>query len=77
MYARARESALIACSKELFEIADKPCTNQVRYGDRVRVFSRRGNDYTDRVPQIAEAIAALQVSSSRSPRSGPQRSLSP
>ena len=34
-----------------------------RYGDRVRVFSRRGNDYTDRVPAIAEALAALRVKS--------------
>jgi bifunctional non-homologous end joining protein LigD len=35
-----------------------------RDGDRVRVFSRRGNDYTDRVPRIAEAIL---------PSSGPSR----
>jgi len=34
-----------------------------RDGDRVRVFSRRGNDYTDRVPLIAEALAALRVKS--------------
>jgi bifunctional non-homologous end joining protein LigD len=34
-----------------------------REGDRVRVFSRRGNDYTDRVPAIAEALAALRVKS--------------
>jgi hypothetical protein len=34
-----------------------------RDGDRVRVFSRRGNDYTDRVPAIAEALAALRVKS--------------
>jgi bifunctional non-homologous end joining protein LigD len=32
-------------------------------GDRVRVFSRRGNDYSDRVPAIAEALAALRVKS--------------
>jgi ATP-dependent DNA ligase len=25
-----------------------------RNGDRVRVFSRRGNDYTDRVPRIVD-----------------------
>jgi bifunctional non-homologous end joining protein LigD len=30
-----------------------------REGDRVRVFS---NDYTDRVPLIAEALARLRVS---------------
>jgi bifunctional non-homologous end joining protein LigD len=30
-----------------------------RDGDRVRVFSRRGHDWTDRVPRIAEALAAL------------------
>ena len=30
-----------------------------RDGDRVRVFSRRGHDWTDRVPLIAEALAAL------------------
>jgi bifunctional non-homologous end joining protein LigD len=34
-----------------------------RDGDRVRVFNRRGNDYTDRVPAIAEALAALKVKS--------------
>src|SRR5260370_33509512 len=34
-----------------------------REGDRVRVFSRRGNDYSDRVPAIAEALAALRVKS--------------
>ena len=27
-----------------------------RDGDRVRVFSRRGNDYTDRVPRIVETL---------------------
>ena len=32
-------------------------------GDRVRVFSRRGNDYTERVPAIAEALRALPVTS--------------
>jgi len=31
--------------------------------DRVRVFSRHGHDWTDRVPLIAEAIAALRVKS--------------
>jgi bifunctional non-homologous end joining protein LigD len=34
-----------------------------RGGDRVRVFSRRGNDYTDRVPRIAKALATLRVKS--------------
>jgi bifunctional non-homologous end joining protein LigD len=34
-----------------------------RDGDRVRVFSRRGHDWTDRVPLIAEALAALRVKS--------------
>jgi bifunctional non-homologous end joining protein LigD len=34
-----------------------------RDGDRVRVFSGRGHDWTDRVPLIAEALAALQVKS--------------
>jgi bifunctional non-homologous end joining protein LigD len=33
-----------------------------RVGDRVRVLYRRGNDWTDRVPLIAEAIAALRSS---------------
>ena len=32
-----------------------------RDGDRVRVFSRRGYDWTDRVPLIAQALAALRV----------------
>jgi bifunctional non-homologous end joining protein LigD len=34
-----------------------------RDGDRVCVFSRRGNDWTDRVPLIAGALAALRVKS--------------
>jgi bifunctional non-homologous end joining protein LigD len=34
-----------------------------RDGDRVRVFSRRGHDWTDRVPRIAEALAKLRVNS--------------
>jgi bifunctional non-homologous end joining protein LigD len=34
-----------------------------RDGDRVRVFSRRGNDYTSRVPAIAEALTKLRVKS--------------
>ena len=29
--------------------------------DRVRVFSRRGNDWTDRVPRIVDAVLALSV----------------
>ena len=38
-----------------------------RDGDRVRVFSRRGNDYTDRVPRIATGagVAPGQVSDAR------------
>ena len=31
--------------------------------DRVRVFSRRGNDWTYRVPRIADALTALRVTS--------------
>jgi bifunctional non-homologous end joining protein LigD len=34
-----------------------------RERDRVRVFSRRGHDWTDRVPLIAEALVALRVKS--------------
>jgi bifunctional non-homologous end joining protein LigD len=34
-----------------------------RAGDRVRVFSRQGNDWTDWVPLIAEALQALRVKS--------------
>jgi bifunctional non-homologous end joining protein LigD len=34
-----------------------------RVGDRMRVFSRQGHDWSDRVPLIAEAIAALQAKS--------------
>jgi len=34
-----------------------------RDGDRVRIFSRNGRDWTDWVPLIAEALAALRVSS--------------
>jgi bifunctional non-homologous end joining protein LigD len=34
-----------------------------RDGDSVRVFSRRGNDHTDRAPGIAEALMALKVRS--------------
>jgi bifunctional non-homologous end joining protein LigD len=34
-----------------------------RDGDRVRVFSRNGHDFTDWVPRIAQALAALRVHS--------------
>jgi bifunctional non-homologous end joining protein LigD len=34
-----------------------------RDGDRVRVFSRRGIDHTDRAPAIADALLALNVRS--------------
>jgi bifunctional non-homologous end joining protein LigD len=34
-----------------------------RDGDRVRIFSRGGYDWTDRVPRIAEAIANLRLKS--------------
>jgi bifunctional non-homologous end joining protein LigD len=34
-----------------------------RDGAQVRVFSRRGHDWTDRVPAIADALAALKVKS--------------
>ena len=34
-----------------------------RAGDRVRVFSRQGIDWTDRVPLIADALQAPQVKS--------------
>jgi bifunctional non-homologous end joining protein LigD len=34
-----------------------------REGDRVRVFSRMGHDWTDRVPRIAEALAKLRLKS--------------
>ena len=32
-----------------------------RERDRVRVFSRRGNDYTERVPRIVDTLAGLPV----------------
>jgi bifunctional non-homologous end joining protein LigD len=32
-------------------------------GNRIRVFSRRGNDYTDRVPRIVDTLARLTASS--------------
>jgi bifunctional non-homologous end joining protein LigD len=32
-------------------------------GDQVCVFSRRGHDWTGRVPRIAEAVAKLRVQS--------------
>jgi len=34
-----------------------------RDGDRVRIFSRRGHEWTERVPRIAEAISKLRVKS--------------
>jgi bifunctional non-homologous end joining protein LigD len=34
-----------------------------RDGDRVRVFSRKGHDFTERVPRIAQALGALRVRS--------------
>jgi bifunctional non-homologous end joining protein LigD len=32
-------------------------------GNRIRVFSRRGTDYTDRVPRIVDTLARLPASS--------------
>jgi hypothetical protein len=46
--------------KRVITVAYEPF---VREGDHVRVFSRRGNDYTDRVPRIANALASLRVKS--------------
>jgi len=34
-----------------------------RDGDRVRAFTRRGYDWTDRVPRIAEALGSLPITS--------------
>ena len=34
-----------------------------REGDRVWVFSRRGNDYTERVPRIVDTFARLPATS--------------
>jgi bifunctional non-homologous end joining protein LigD len=34
-----------------------------RDGDRVRIFTRRGNDWTERVPLITQALAVLRVAS--------------
>jgi len=34
-----------------------------RDGDRVRAFTRRGHDWTDRVPSIVEALRSLPVTS--------------
>jgi bifunctional non-homologous end joining protein LigD len=34
-----------------------------RDGDRVRVFSRHGKDWSDKVPAIVEALLALPISS--------------
>jgi bifunctional non-homologous end joining protein LigD len=34
-----------------------------REGESVRVFSRRGHDWTGRVPRVAEALAKLRVKS--------------
>jgi len=44
-------------------IGTVPLVPRGRDGDRVRVFSRNGSDWTDRVPMIAEAIARLRVKS--------------
>src|SRR5438876_9408393 len=33
-----------------------------RGGDRISMFSRRGHDYTERVPAIAAALKAMRVS---------------
>src|SRR3984893_13657827 len=32
-------------------------------GNRIRVFSRRGNEYTERVPRIVDTLARLSASS--------------
>jgi len=34
-----------------------------RDGDRVRLFTRRGHDWTDRVPAVAETLRSLPVTS--------------
>jgi bifunctional non-homologous end joining protein LigD len=34
-----------------------------RDGDRVRIFSRRGHEWTERVPRIVEALSSLRVKS--------------
>jgi bifunctional non-homologous end joining protein LigD len=34
-----------------------------REGNRIRVFSRRGNEYTERVPRIVDTVARLPASS--------------
>jgi bifunctional non-homologous end joining protein LigD len=34
-----------------------------RDGDRVRLFTRRGNDWTERLPPVADALRAMPVSS--------------
>jgi bifunctional non-homologous end joining protein LigD len=34
-----------------------------RHGDRVRLFTRRGFDWSDRYPRIVDAMAALKVTS--------------
>jgi ATP-dependent DNA ligase len=34
-----------------------------RDGDRVRIFTRRGHDWTERMPVIAEALASLPITS--------------
>ena len=53
----------------IFPSAQRPSARLVEFficrrnGDRVRVFSRRGHDWTVRVPRIAKALAALPVKS--------------
>jgi ATP-dependent DNA ligase len=44
-----------------------------RDGERVRVFSRHGKDWTDKVPLIVEALLALPVSGGVFSRSCEQR----
>jgi bifunctional non-homologous end joining protein LigD len=34
-----------------------------KHGDRVRLFTRRGYDWTERYPLIAKSVAALRASS--------------
>jgi bifunctional non-homologous end joining protein LigD len=32
-----------------------------RHGDRVRLFTRRGHDWTDRLPRVTQAIQSLRA----------------
>jgi bifunctional non-homologous end joining protein LigD len=50
-------------NSRLLTRSPRPGARPAADGERVRVLSRNGRDWTNRVPMIAEALAALKLKS--------------